>query len=308
MRVSLAMDRTVASISRTPSGSDAVRCDRFSRTRPMKGTCVSATSKQTSKRSRPWLPLLLGIVIGVALSGLLLVFVAMPYAIGHREDAPFERLYGGLAISLASSRAAGDAENPLAGNSQARSRGRIAYTGSCAVCHGAEGDGKGSFGVALYPPATNLQLPETQGKTDAELFWIVKNGLSFLGMPAYADRYDDTDIWSLVAYMRTLSDSERRKGAQMPPDFTAEQLAVADPTGDQVARGAAIYHAQGCALCHGAIGNGSGILALRGARGAEEAIRKGRRGMPRYDLARLSDEDLADLITYLRTLGARQRG
>lgn len=269
---------------------------------------VSTTSTPAAKRARPWLTLALGIVIGVALSGLLLIFVAMPYAIGHRADVPFERLYGGLAISLASSRAAGDAENPLADSSQAITRGRIAYTGSCAVCHGAEGDGKGSFGVALYPPATNLQLPETQGKTDAELFWIVKNGLSFLGMPAYADRYDDTDIWSLVAYMRTLSDNERRKGAQMPPEFTDEQLAVADPNGDQVARGAAIYHAQGCALCHGAIGNGAGTLALRGSRGAEDAIRKGRRGMPKYDTARLSEQDLADLIAYLQTLAQRQRG
>lgn len=271
---------------------------------------MPSTAERPVSRSprRPWLALIGGLFLGVILSGLLLVFVAMPYAIGHRADVPFERLYGGLAISMASSRAAGDMENPLAGNSQAITRGRIAYTGSCAVCHGATGDGRGSFGEALYPPATNLQLPDTQGKTDAELFWIVKNGLSFLGMPAYADRYDDTDIWSLVAYMRTLSDEERRRPAQMPPPFTDEQLVSADPTGDATARGAAIYFAQGCNLCHGAIGNGEGTLRLLGSRNAQEAVRKGRRGMPAYNKARLTDAELADLIAYLKTLAIRQRG
>jgi mono/diheme cytochrome c family protein len=262
---------------------------------------------QSVRTHRRWPMLILGIVIGISVSGLLLLFVAMPYAISHRQNAPFERLYGDVAVSLATSRAAGDTQNPLAGNSSAITRGRIAYTGSCAVCHGATGDGRGSFGAALYPPATNLQIQATQGKTDAELFWIVKNGLSFLGMPAYADRYDDTDIWSLVAYMRTLAEDTRR-GAQMPPAFTDEQLVSADPSGDAVARGSAIYFAQGCALCHGAIGNGTGTLQLLSSRGAEEAVRKGRRGMPKYDITKISQAELTDLIEYLKTLAIRQRG
>ncbi|GAB4109946.1 MAG: hypothetical protein OHK0050_03090 [Roseiflexaceae bacterium] len=234
------------------------------------------------------------------------MFVAMPYAIGHRQDVPFERLYGDIAISLAASRAAGTAENPLANNSRAEQRGRIAYTGSCAVCHGATGDGRGSFGEALYPPATNLQLIDTQGKTDAELFWIIKNGLSFLGMPAYADRYEDTDIWAMVAYIRTL-DEEDPRPAQVPPPFTDDQLVDFDPRGDAVARGGAIYFTQGCNLCHGAIGNGEGTLRLMGSRNAHDAIRKGTSGMPMFNEQKISDEELADLIEYLKTLATRQR-
>jgi mono/diheme cytochrome c family protein len=208
---------------------------------------------------------------------------------------------------MASSQAAGTTKNPLAGSSQGIQRGRIAYTGSCAVCHGATGDGRGAFGVELYPPASNLQQPTTQGKTDAELFWIVKNGLSFLGMPGYGDRYEDTDIWSIVAYLRTLPNADHRP-AQVPPPVTDAQLAIANPAGDAAARGAGVYYAQGCNLCHGAIGNGQGNLQLHGAGDAADIVRRGRRGMPAYNTTKITQAELADLIAYLRNLGKLQRG
>ena len=80
--------------------------------------------------------------------------------------------------------------------------------GSCAECHGSTGDGKGVFGAATYPPATDLTSHDVVEKSDAELFWITKNGLNFTAMPGFGDQYSDQDIWNIVAYMRSLQNGQ----------------------------------------------------------------------------------------------------
>ena len=248
---------------------------------------------------------LLSFLIGALLTLILVVVVGMPLAVGHHQDLPLERLYGNFAVSLAVKTQAGSVTNPVAQNPRALETGRLAYTGSCAVCHGAAGDGKGTFGDTLYPPATNLQQQDTQERSDAELFWIIKNGLSFVGMPGFNNRYDDNQIWALVAYTRSLGSAQRRSAEQVGQPTDA-QLAVANVAGDATQGGAATYFAQGCALCHGAVGDAPGELRLRGGREAEEAVRRGRRGMPAYDQAAVSDAELSDLIAYLNSFGGRR--
>ena len=68
---------------------------------------------------------------------LVVLVVALPFALTHRHDLPLERIYGDAAVSVVSRILGGDAPNPLAGEARALSTGRAAYTGSCAVCHGA---------------------------------------------------------------------------------------------------------------------------------------------------------------------------
>jgi mono/diheme cytochrome c family protein len=259
-----------------------------------------------SPMRRRWPPLVLGIVLGGGAALLLLLLVGMPLAVGHRNNLPLEALYGDGAVGLASRLQGGDATNPVAQNTRAIQAGREAYTGSCAICHGANGDGAGALGQALYPPATDLRGHDTQEKSDAQLFWIIKNGLSFAGMPGFASQYKDQDIWALVAYTRSLGGGG---SAALPvPTATGAQLAVADPAGDPAARGSAVYFAQGCQNCHGAVGNAPGELGLRAnEREAVQAIRNGRSGMPAYQPALLPDPALNDLLAYLNTFGGTPR-
>ena len=233
-----------------------------------------------------------------AIGALVLVFVvALPFALTHRTDLPLERVYGDAAVSIVSRVLGGDAPNPLANDSRALTAGRAAYTGSCAVCHGAKGDGRGAFGRGTYPDATDLTAATAKSKSDAQLFWIVKNGLGFTAMPGFSDQYKDDDIWAMVAYIRAL----QRGGpsAIAVPEPTAADLSLADPRGDRMARGAAIYYAQGCHLCHGPEGDAPSGLAIRG-RIETEIVRKGDdAGMPAYGKDLISDAELADLEGYL---------
>lgn len=258
-------------------------------------------------KSRRWVLVLVGIVAGGMLVLLGTVFVGMPLALGHRNDVLLERTYANFAVDMAVGSQAGNLTNPLANNPRALESGRVAYTGSCAQCHGANGDGKGAFGQALYPPASDLRGGDTQEKSDAKLYWIIKNGLSFVGMPGFGDQYKDQDLWALVAYTRALG--KGGASALAVPTPTADQLAKADANGDAVARGAAVYFAQACSDCHGPVGNAPGQLGLRAnAREVSQALRQGRAGMPVYSAQQISDTQLSDLIQYMVTFTGRGGG
>jgi mono/diheme cytochrome c family protein len=244
-----------------------------------------------------------GIVIGVLGAALIAALFLTPLLLVHRTDLPLERAYGNAMVSLVSRVFGGDTKNPLAGNARATTAGRFEYTGSCASCHGATGDGRGVFGQTTYPLATDLTSAEATALSEAQLFWITKNGLSFTGMPGFGGQYADQDIWSIVTYLRQLQ--QGRSGALNVPAPTEPQLSVADPfSASPAARGAAVYFAQGCQYCHGAVGNAPGDLSLHEA--DSEPIRRGRPGMPAYGTESINAAQLSDLVAYVRTFSGER--
>ena len=241
------------------------------------------------------------LVGGVVACLLILVFVP-PLALLHRQDLPLERRFGALAVALVARLQAGGATNPFGAGARVSEPAPAAYIGSCAVCHGPNGDGRGIFGPDTYPNATDLRGEDAKALSDAELFWITKNGLAFTAMPGFASQYADIDIWDLVSYLRALQDGSARP-LSIPAPATA-QLAFADPRGGAAQRGAAVYFAAGCAACHGPVGDGPADLAIPG-RLEILVVREGGRGMPKYGLDRISEIELADLRAYVETFAGR---
>jgi putative heme-binding domain-containing protein len=95
------------------------------------------------------------------------------------------------------------ASNPLEGNADAILAGMGAYRQRCADCHGVDARGIRS------PDITQVWA---RGRTDSALFRIVRNGIPGTEMPAHpAPRTSDTDIWRILAYVKTLA-------AEVPAD------------------------------------------------------------------------------------------
>ena len=251
--------------------------------------------------------MIIGLMVGVFGTLVGLAIIAGPVALAHRSNFPLERAYGSFAVTLASRFHSGNQATPVVQDSRAIESGRSAYTGSCSICHGLDGTGKGIFGKATYPNATDLTSENAIEMSDSQLYWIIANGLSFTGMPGFNSQYKSQDIWSVVSYIRTLQKQGPSAGAIDVPTATTAQLAAANPAGTAAERGAAVYFALGCQTCHGAVGNAPGQLALR--RGGEEAtrtIRDGRNGMPGYGTDVVSDAQLSDLQAYLATFNGRR--
>ena len=97
--------------------------------------------------------------------------------------------------------------NPHKSEANAAAIGRELYMQKCVDCHGKRGEGNGWMSPSLKRdgkplPPTNLASRMVQANSDGELFWKVTNGRS--PMPAHRVRFDDSQRWYIVSFLRTL--------------------------------------------------------------------------------------------------------
>jgi mono/diheme cytochrome c family protein len=79
------------------------------------------------------------------------------------------------------------------------------YHEMCVDCHGAPGVDRGDIGQGLYPRPPHLDHA-VRDWSDAELYWIVRNGIKLTGMPAFGPTHDERALWGIVAFIRKLPD------------------------------------------------------------------------------------------------------
>lgn len=73
------------------------------------------------------------------------------------------------------------------------------YGYDCAMCHGANGDGKGD--IAMTPPVKDWTDPAAlKDMTDGQLFYIIKNGRG--QMTGEGGRVKDDELWTMVVMVR----------------------------------------------------------------------------------------------------------
>ncbi|MCR6632960.1 MAG: cytochrome c [Magnetospirillum sp.] len=77
------------------------------------------------------------------------------------------------------------------------------FAADCAPCHGAPGVRSLPFARAMRPEPADLAT-SAAAWTPAELFWIIRDGLKFSGMPSWQSSYAEGDIWALVAFIGQL--------------------------------------------------------------------------------------------------------
>jgi cytochrome c oxidase cbb3-type subunit III len=125
------------------------------------------------------------------------------------------------------------AAGPVAGDPAAVREGASLFRANCSPCHGlnAKGGGRG-------PDLTSGRW--THGSSDAEIFRTITQGVPGTEMPANA--FEDSETWTIIAYLRSLAPSDHAK-------------TTGDPVkGEKLFRGSA-----GCATCHMVKGHG-GLL------------------------------------------------
>jgi mono/diheme cytochrome c family protein len=87
------------------------------------------------------------------------------------------------------------------------------YGLDCSVCHSDDGRGQTPVGEWMYPRASDLTSKRVQSYSDQELFWIIRNGIRFTGMPAFGEVETPDHIWDLVNYVRTLPRNSQNQRA-----------------------------------------------------------------------------------------------
>lgn len=180
--------------------------------------------------------------------------------------------------------------------------GEIIYNQNCVFCHQADAIGKP--GVA--PSLTNPEFLSTS--SDKFLLGTIRDGRPGTGMPPFS-HLGRAGIQAIVEFLRSHSEQPNRAAK-----IDAQPRARGDP------RLGEVWFDQICATCHGVAGDGYaaggtgtaigkvGFLAKASDGFIRETMKVGRsntrmRGFQGpAGLANLSDEEIDDIIVYLRSL------
>jgi quinol---cytochrome-c reductase cytochrome c subunit len=161
------------------------------------------------------------------------------------------------------------------------------YLRDCAVCHGVDGEGS-----TRGPSLANVGAASAQ-------YWLSTGRMPLAApgdQPARGPSpYTDAEIDALVDKVADLGGRD-------------EPIPRVDLEGADVARGGEIYRLN-CAACHQAVGQG-GALANRDAPPLDrstpqqiaDAVRVGPGQMPAFGVAAIPDDQLSDLVAYVREL------
>jgi mono/diheme cytochrome c family protein len=181
----------------------------------------------------------------------------------HKEPSRIETILANMAKDVVIPIEAMQSADPLPASREVVGRGHQVYLQSCALCHGTDGRGRTDLGRAMYPPAMDLNSPHAQHWNDAELFWIIQNGIRLTGMPSWKSTISDTGTWQLVQFLRALPRLESASKSAIAPveEKSKEEL---------IAYGRTLYRQEGCFGCHQLDGAGGKIgpdLTVEGTRG-----------------------------------------
>ena len=93
--------------------------------------------------------------------------------------------------------------NPVKADAESLQTGKELYAKHCASCHGKTGKGDGTKAAQLETEMQDFTKDDVQKQSDGTLFYKILEGRD--EMPTFKKKIpDESDIWSLVNYVRTL--------------------------------------------------------------------------------------------------------
>lgn len=157
-------------------------------------------------------------------------------------------------------------------------RGKILYARFCASCHGEKGRGDGFNAIYLDPrPRDHTDSKEEYmiNKDNKQLFDVVAKGGRGIAksplMPPFGNTFSENEVWSVIAYMRTLHKNkfekitiqeEKEKVVKKKSTLKIEKINFEDTESlsDNINRGERLFREKyGCYSCH-KIGAKGGVI------------------------------------------------
>ena len=250
------------------------------------------------------------LAVTAAASAIAALAVVLSHFTAARKPSPVETTLANMAKDVVIPIEAEHLKNPFPTTSKALSEGKKLYSQDCALCHGPDGHGRTTIGRGMYPPAMDLTSPHVQHWNDAELFWIVQNGVPLTGMPSWKAELSGPDTWELVDFIHDLP----RLDAERATTQTAGSIkALQGESKEKLLRyGKILYRQEGCFMCHRLDGEGGKVgpdLTIESTRGRSEAWLIGHfkdppaytRGSIMPPFKNLTDEQLKALAAFLQS-------
>lgn len=135
--------------------------------------------------------------------GTIIIFTGISDVSAAKRDSALTRWVFSTARDNSIEHHAKGIEVPPLGDSAQVVMGFEHYEEMCVTCHGAPGVDRSEIGKGLNPHGPNL-AKSIGDLSDAELFWITKNGIKMTGMPAFGKTHSDDKLWAITAFVKKL--------------------------------------------------------------------------------------------------------
>ncbi|HKI16015.1 MAG TPA: cytochrome c [Roseiarcus sp.] len=149
----------------------------------------------------------IGALAIIATVGAAVFFFGGFYSVAENEDNP-AIVDWALASIRGASVAGHAAETPptsLDDSATVKAGARAYATIGCVNCHGGPPNANwAKWSEGLKPVPADLKVMAKE-RTASQLFWAIKNGIKFTGMPSFGlAGASDEQIWSIVAFIKKL--------------------------------------------------------------------------------------------------------
>jgi thiosulfate dehydrogenase len=78
------------------------------------------------------------------------------------------------------------------------------YSQNCAVCHGDSSGNPTNIAKGLYQHAPQFAEHGVEDDADWTVYWKVKHGVRWTGMPSFGGSLSDTQIWQIAVFLKNM--------------------------------------------------------------------------------------------------------
>lgn len=107
-------------------------------------------------------------------------------------------------------------KNPFEVDEEFLALGKKLYRSQCRMCHGEKGQGGGDLAQEMKLSMPDFTTAEMKKKTEGELHYILAQGHG--AMPGQGARLRPQQMWSMIAYIRTLPPAAEASAEKRNPE------------------------------------------------------------------------------------------
>jgi cytochrome c553 len=128
--------------------------------------------------------------------------------------------------------------------------GAAHFQGGCATCHRMPGQVLNPVYDQMLPPPPDLKIRAPMW-TREQLFWIVRHGIQFTGMPSWSGQDRDDEVWAVVAFLEALPTMKPEDYLRYANGNTTDKTKAKNYPGSQLAgEGRPKVNHSACDRCH----------------------------------------------------------
>ena len=144
-----------------------------------------------------------GIIAGLlvlALGGLTAATLGLLPTTADATPPRLERSVAAAALDASTERHAPRTSSPIPPTDEKLIDGMKVYTMNCSMCHGTLDNQASPLEKSFYPPVPQLIL-DPLDDPEWHIYYAVRTGVRYTGMPAWNKALSDQDIWKVTAFL-----------------------------------------------------------------------------------------------------------